>query len=175
MPKYIVKNVKTFRGTEGQGFNATLYRDGKKVAFIIDSARGGIYTYEWNDWELSKVDINVSTTISGPYTFKGTPEQKILYEFIETLPKTNFKDENEYFPEGLKITDDRFIASLVDNFISERKMKRLRSKNYLFQVDDEIGGGEFNVIKKQSNITREWVENYIKRNYPNQKYKLLED
>ena len=46
---YSVKGVKTFRGNEGYGFNATLYKDGKAIAFVYDDANGGCYSYEWKD------------------------------------------------------------------------------------------------------------------------------
>lgn len=171
MIKYTVKNVKTFMGTEGHGFNASLYRDEKKVAFVIDSANGGCYNFQWEDWKLPKVDIHITTSLGKPHTFKGTPEEKILYELIETLPK----EKSECFPEGLKADMDTFVAKLVDNFEFEQKMKRLCRKNYLFQIGEEIGSGEYQTFKKQPNITREWVEAYIKKTYPNQKYKLLGD
>lgn len=45
-PALQLKAVKTFRGMEGEGFNATLYIDGIKTAFVIDSAQGGCYDYE---------------------------------------------------------------------------------------------------------------------------------
>lgn len=46
---YTVKGVKSFRGNEGYGFNATLYKDGKAIAFVYDDANGGCYMYEWKD------------------------------------------------------------------------------------------------------------------------------
>lgn len=46
---YTVKGVKSFRGNEGYGFNATLYKDGKAIAFVYDDANGGCYSYEWKD------------------------------------------------------------------------------------------------------------------------------
>lgn len=46
---YSVKGVKSFRGNEGYGFNATLYKDGKAIAFVYDDANGGCYSYEWKD------------------------------------------------------------------------------------------------------------------------------
>jgi hypothetical protein len=43
--QYSVKNVKQFRGMEGYGFNATLYKGSIKIADFIDSGDGGcIYT-----------------------------------------------------------------------------------------------------------------------------------
>ena len=38
---YQLKNVKTFMGREGEGFNATLYFNGKKIAHVDDYANGG--------------------------------------------------------------------------------------------------------------------------------------
>ena len=36
-----IKHMKTCIGREGYGFNASLYVDGKKIAFIMDDANGG--------------------------------------------------------------------------------------------------------------------------------------
>lgn len=44
---YTIKGVKTFRGMEGQGFNATLCRDGKPVAHVDDEGCGGCYNWRW--------------------------------------------------------------------------------------------------------------------------------
>jgi len=169
--KYIVKNVKTFIGIEGQGFNASLYRNGKKVAFVIDSANGGNFNFSWEDWKKPKVDINITTDNGKPHTFKGTPEEKIFYEFIETLPK----EKNSYFPDGMKINPDIFISELVEKFEEERYIKRNLKTKYLFQIGNKIGSTEYQTIKRKPNITKEMVLQYIKKTYPNQKYKLLEN
>ncbi len=39
---YEIKGLKTFNGMEGKGYNANLFRDGKKVAEVIDSGDGGM-------------------------------------------------------------------------------------------------------------------------------------
>ena len=44
---YTIKGVKTFRGMEGQGFNATLCRDGKPIAHVDDEGCGGCYNWRW--------------------------------------------------------------------------------------------------------------------------------
>lgn len=46
---YTVKNVKTFQGMEGKGFNATLYHKNKPIAFVIDDASGGALLIQWKD------------------------------------------------------------------------------------------------------------------------------
>jgi len=38
---YSVKKVIEFEGMDGSGYNATLYRGSKKIAFIIDEGNGG--------------------------------------------------------------------------------------------------------------------------------------
>lgn len=50
---YTVTGVKSFRGREGYGFNATLHRDGRKVAHVIDDGNGGCYRYEWLGKDLA--------------------------------------------------------------------------------------------------------------------------
>jgi len=49
-----VKNVKTFRGREGHGFNASLYFMNKRVALVYDDASGGPVVFEWKDRDAEK-------------------------------------------------------------------------------------------------------------------------
>lgn len=51
---WTVKGVKTFVGTEGHGFNASLYFRGKRVAFVYDDASGGPAVFNWKDREAEK-------------------------------------------------------------------------------------------------------------------------
>lgn len=44
---YTVRNITSFRGREGYGFNATLYAGDRRVAVVYDDASGGMYRYEW--------------------------------------------------------------------------------------------------------------------------------
>jgi len=168
---YEVKNVKTFKGMEGDGFNASLYRNGKKVAFVIDSANGGEYNFQWVDWKSPRADINITDYKGEPHTFKGSPEEKILYEHIETLPL----EKSEYSPDGMKADTDTFVSDLVSKYVSEGWMKRQLKKKYLFQIGKEIGGESYQTFKKTSSMTKAKVIEHIEKNYPNQKYKLLGD
>jgi len=167
--EYVVKNVKTFIGMEGHGFNASLYRNGKKVAFVIDSAQGGCFDFQWTDWEEPKVDINIISYKGEPHTFQGTPEEKILTELVETLPKA----KSEVFPDGVKETVDGFVAILIDQFERKKWLKRNLKKCFVFQVGNKIGSEEYLMFKKHPNLTKERVIKLIEKKYPNQKYKLL--
>lgn len=55
---YTLKSVKTFRGREGQGFNATLLHNGRAVAEVDDMANGGCYRWHWlaKDREQARAD-----------------------------------------------------------------------------------------------------------------------
>ena len=39
--KYTVKNVKSFMGREGYGYSCSLYKDGKNIGTVTDTADGG--------------------------------------------------------------------------------------------------------------------------------------
>lgn len=52
--KLEVKGIKTFRGRDGIGLNATLYWNGKKVAEAVDEGNGGEIFYHWFDREAEK-------------------------------------------------------------------------------------------------------------------------
>jgi hypothetical protein len=68
-----VKNVKTFLGREGQGFNATIYRNGKKVGFAIDDASGGMVDLDFNTKEDEKAFSDFAATISEPWEYGDEP------------------------------------------------------------------------------------------------------
>jgi hypothetical protein len=44
-----LKAIKEFKGDEGYGMNANLYRNGTKVASIIDHGDGGILSFSFDD------------------------------------------------------------------------------------------------------------------------------
>lgn len=45
-PGYEVKGLKWFRGMEGEGYNATIYKGGKKLGMVIDEGCGGAPHFE---------------------------------------------------------------------------------------------------------------------------------
>jgi hypothetical protein len=167
---YTVKNVKTFIGNEGQGFNASLCRDGIKIAFVFDDANGGCYSYQWEDGDEPQVDIHITSWEEKPMTYKGTPEEKLFREFIETLPKV----KSDLFPEGLRVSDDMFMDDLINNFTFRKAVLRSLKKNYLYQVGKNIGSTEEYQTIKREGVTKAMVIAYIEKKYPKQKYKIFE-
>ena len=71
-PKIELKSVKTFRGNEGYGLNATLYVDGVKTAFVIDDANGGDIDYEiFNNEKFELLQAYAKTLPAEPIVFNG--------------------------------------------------------------------------------------------------------
>lgn len=58
MNRYTLTKIKTFRGREGQGFNATLCCDGVPVAHIDDAANGGCYRWYWLAKDRAQMDAD---------------------------------------------------------------------------------------------------------------------
>lgn len=111
---YSVKGIKSFRGMEGYGFNATLYRDGKKVCFVIDEATGGNYLYEWVDRK----------------------EETILRDYCKSLPK-------EHYPEHditIDVDADMFVNELVIEFENYTQFKRKCKTATLFTLKTDEDG-----------------------------------
>ena len=69
--EWSIKNLKTFIGMEGQGFNVSLYEGNKLVAFVIDDARGGPLMFQWKD-KTAKDRLNALVASLPPVGFEGT-------------------------------------------------------------------------------------------------------
>ncbi len=114
---YTVKGVKSFMGHEGQGYNCTLCKDGKKIASVIAQGDGG-----------------------EPYFyFENKQVEEALYAFVKTLPKVKTE-----FPLGdgtkqkIEYSEDigTFVASLVDDYDYAKRMKRLCKIQTVYRLDD---------------------------------------
>lgn len=98
--KYEVKGIRTFTGMEGcGGFNATLYRDGKKVAFVINSDDGGCY-----QWEFGGYKSEEARRIA-------REEEAKLKALCESIPPEPIKFGDE--THMMDCDMDTFIAALV--------------------------------------------------------------
>lgn len=116
---YNVKGVKSFRGMEGQGFNAILYRGKIKIAFVIDEANGGCYHYDW----FSRA------------------EEKILRDHCESLPTQAIYDVE------IAVDPDMLMSELVDKYENDKKFSRLCKISTLFRLKGDPEG-QYQVYKK---------------------------
>jgi hypothetical protein len=128
--EYSVKKVKTFRGSDFDGYNAELYRGKMKVADILDEGNGGEVMIDWDDRTASKVRITAKGHDGKPREYDGTPEQKILIDFIATLPPEIY---DEY---TLDVSDDMFVGALVDAFEEDKKLRRMCKKKTVVKTTD---------------------------------------
>lgn len=108
-PSYTVKGVKSFIGNEGHGFNATLYRDGKAVAFVYDDASGGPVAFEWKDRDGGLVEVETRTHDGRPWTVKMTREERAYHTFVSAMPKQSFEGME------LDVTMDIHVSGLVND------------------------------------------------------------
>jgi hypothetical protein len=109
---------------EGEGFNATLCRDGKKIAFVIDDATGG--------------DVQIQWANAGS---QGA-EEKRLMEFLKKLPAEQ--------SEGIEYSVDPgiFVAALVDENATEKRLRRIFRKQTLFRLkEDRTDDDKWRVLK----------------------------
>lgn len=118
---YTVKNVKTFRGREGQGFNATLYVDGRKIAEVDDSANGGCYRWWWVDTEKNPE--------------RARADEAALNAHIATLPPVD-SGIADFGP--LTMDADLFVSMLVEDVSLNKQIAGWCRKSVAFLSGKEI-------------------------------------
>lgn len=128
---YTIKGLKTFIGNEGRGYNVSLYRDGIRVAFVIDDASGGMVDFQWVDRDPKTwVDHEITDWNGEKSTIRVTPEEKKLYEFIKgKLGKPLFDDDTQR-----QMEPDEFVAGLINAHEIDRKLRNLCKKNTLIRI-----------------------------------------
>ena len=141
--EWTVKNVKSFRGREGDGFNATLYRDGKRVALVDDAANGGCYSYTWFDRNADTVvEIHVHGYKGEPRTYKGSPEEKLFAEYCDAQ---TYKDK------------DHVVAVLVDEYQASKWLRSKCRKQTLFRLKGDAEGNYRTVRAPYSDAVRDYL------------------
>ena len=84
-------------------------------------------------------------------------EEKVLLEFLKTLPKERW-EEREY-----DVTPDIFLAALVDQAQIEKRLKRLFNKETLFRLKgDRTDDDKWHVLKApfSANVKAQLVKTY---------------
>jgi hypothetical protein len=115
-PAYHVKNLKIFRGMEGQGFNATLYLGKQRLGTVIDDASGGPVVLELSPADRSALD-----------------------EYVQSLPDIpcTFNDPDTGKPATLKPSADWFVSKLVNRTDRLKQIKKILKKPDMLVVLDE--------------------------------------
>lgn len=140
MNTWQVKNVKTFQGMEGGGFNCTLYRDGKKQAVVVDDATGGPF---WFDWVAKEAERS----------FKS---------YCQSLPK--WGKEYGHEEDDLDVTPDIAVSELIERYEEEKRLRRRCKTKILLRraVDPGLAEGEWRTLNRP--FTKEQVA-LIRKHY----------
>lgn len=131
---FTVKNIKEFRGMEGVGFNADLYMDGKKIAFVIDDANGGPYNFEWLDYKAPRVNGEFLDWQGKPAERMMTPFEKSFNDFVKNYTSKELT-ENKLTPDM-----DIVIGDLVDAACTAKKFKRICKTKTMFRLKGDASG-----------------------------------
>jgi len=131
---YEIKNIKSFMGEDCPGYNATLYREGKKIAFLIDSGNGGMLDVQWADRDVKYVSVDWINSDGKPVTFKCHPEEKLIRDSIRG--KTwDFEGQDMG-----QIDLDHHLACLVQDAENDARFKRMCKKETLFRLKTDPKG-----------------------------------
>ena len=108
---YSVKNVKTFTGREGYGYSCSLFKDGKNIGTVTDTANGG------------EIDLYLNTI----------QEEDELRDYVNSLPSIKFDDME--IPQS----PDMFIGNLVGEFLDNKRLRSLCSNNWVYENPKQEG------------------------------------
>ncbi len=146
---YTVKNVKNFQGREGYGFECSLYKDGKKIGTVTDTANGGMIDFYLNKGEKEILDTYCKTIPNEPY------EQGI------SITEKQF---NQIYPHGRPTDCDIFLYNLVDGFEKMKKYRKWCKKDTVYRIETDDKGFYRTIKKPYDN----WMREYLKKRYKGQ-------
>lgn len=126
---YTLSGIKTFIGREGHGFNATLKRDGKAVAFARDDASGGSMWIDWKDGHRdSKEAYAFEVFARMEYDANGGRERH-----VKSLQDFGIEDETITEQSDADVAED-WINRAIDLHATEKRLKRLAKTQTLFRL-----------------------------------------
>ena len=129
---YTVKNIKTFNGMEGSGFNCNLYRDKTKIAEVIDDASGGMIIFYWADQGSPRVETNGVDYKDEPKIYKDTPEESLFRTHCLGLPEWDCNGTMVHTDMDIVVTD------IINDTLSARSLKRALKKIVTFEKDNQV-------------------------------------
>lgn len=128
MSIYSVSKIKAFQGMDGGGYKATLLRDGKAVAELMDDASGGGVRSTWLDRDAHSVVKGVDHK-GEPVEYRGTVEEALFVAYTLTLPKWTYAGMTA-FP-----STDMVLANLVNAVQTEKRLMRQYKTKLVFTED----------------------------------------
>lgn len=141
-PNYTITKVKQFRGREGYGLNATILKDGKPIAFVLDQADGGDVQFDFTNpgqnaksYAMHSPGARAEEAAFIEFCQKWWTESGADKEWAEEFAKVGGSRwrESETSP---RLIMDRWVSSLVD----AEKFNRMSKKNTLFRLKGDSRG-----------------------------------
>jgi hypothetical protein len=132
---YEFKNSKKMRGMDGLAWSGNLFRDGVKVAYVVNGGSGAPTEFEWVDRFGPKVDLNLVNHEGKPYVYRATVEEAKLMEHIKG--KTI---DHGYGTGPRPMEVDDFVGNLADDLDFENNLKRQCKTKTLFRLKTDKDG-----------------------------------
>lgn len=172
---YTLGKIKTFRGRDGYGLNATILLDGKPVAFVLDEGCGGMLDVDFTNpgqnaksWEqnhdfAAEREQAFHQFALGWYAANGQREKRraqfaewgMTQESIDAMAEATGHDAAECW-----------INEQVQAWELKRALDRSAKKATLFRIKgEEYRSGEYRTVKRPYDAS---VQEFLDRKYPGQ-------
>jgi len=117
---YSIKNLKTFQGREGYGYNCNLYRQNKKIAFCYDDASGGMVHIDWANFPKNRTDETMTE-----WKAWCDEEERLLNEHLSTLPPIDTP-----YPSmpTMEVNEEIFLDELINRWEEAKTERKLRKQ-----------------------------------------------
>jgi hypothetical protein len=136
-PGFALKGVKTFRGMEGEGFNAKILKDGQLLCLAMNAGNGGQSRYEWH----------------------SDAARKSLEDLVEEKRAEIPADQvTEGFNDRKLFNMDILIEEMLCAFLEEKSLLRVLKKKTIFET-----GGKMLQIPKPYGPE---VKAFLQKKYP---------
>jgi hypothetical protein len=139
---FTIKGLKTWSTYDAGGYQFTLYRDGKKFAFVHNDGNGGPTDFHFAD---------------EPYFNDRGTYRKELEDYCKTLPKWKGSDG-----EFRDTTPEIFAGELVDDHLNAKKIARLRKSSILFRLSSD----HEDVIRMVKTLDMDLAKRILEKKYP---------
>lgn len=167
---YALSKIKSFRGMEGYGCNATITLDGKAVAFVLDEGNGG------------QIDIDFTNPLQNAKSFEANHSfadarwdafkqfAMAWFEASGELAKTRAQwkewgSTEEYQPTG-RDAAEHWINAQLEAYEVKKQLDRSAKKRTLFRIKgEEYKVGEYRTVTSPYSPG---VQAFLDKKYPGQ-------
>lgn len=131
---YSLKNIKKFTGMEGHGFNATVYKDGKKLGEVRDMADGGPCNFSVDKSFIGK-GVGIIRL--------GDEMMNEVTEIAQKVLPHEFESNGKKFP----LTPDWeiFFSKMLGDYDVHKWLKRKCKNNIVLKMKGQ-SEGEYSTI-----------------------------